>query len=63
MTKKPKASKRRRIPEPRKLTIPDDSYQPRKAEKEKEYDMPGASLKAIRSAFFRPFALQREGKD
>ena len=30
-------------------------HQPRKAEKEEEIDMPGASLEAVRRAFFKPF--------
>ena len=29
-------------------------YQPTKAEKEEEVDMPGASLETVRRAFFRP---------
>ena len=31
-------------------------YQPSKAEKEEEVDMPGASLETVRRAFFRPLA-------
>ncbi len=60
MTDKPT---RRRLPEARTITIPNDSYQPRKAKREKEHDMPGASLKTIRRASFRPFNVRREGAD
>lgn len=56
----PKPRKRQKLPEPRTITLPDETYQPRKAETEKEYDMPGASLKTIRRAFFRPFNVRRE---
>ena len=60
MAKKPK---RRKLPEPRTITLPDQDYQPPKAEQEKEHDMPGASLKTVRSAFFRPINIKREGRD
>ena len=55
-----KPRKRQKLPEPRTITLPEETYQPRKAEQEKEYDMPGAGLKAIRRAFFRPFNVKRE---
>lgn len=45
------------------ITLPNQSYQPTKAAPEKEYDMPGASLKTIRRAFFPPFNVRREGGD
>ena len=61
MAKKPR--KRRNLPEPRTITLPEDSYQPRKAEQEKEHDMPGASLKTVRRAFFRPFTVKRGSTD
>ena len=32
-----------------------------KAEREKQCDMPRASLKTVRRAFFRPFDARREG--
>ena len=50
-------------PKPQTITLPDQSYQPPKAEQEKEHDMPGASLKRVRSAFFRPVKVRREGGD
>ncbi len=46
--------KRRRELPVVELKPPD--YQPTKAEKEEELDMPGASLETVRRAFFRPLA-------
>lgn len=54
-----KTRKRRKLPTPRTVTLPDQTYQPPKAEREKEHDMPGASMKAVRRAFFRPFNVRR----
>ena len=34
---------------------PATKHQPRKAEREEEFDMPGASLGTVRRAFFRAF--------
>ena len=51
MTKK---TEKRKLPEPVDLDLPDREYQPSKAEQEEEYDMPGAKLKALATAFFRP---------
>ncbi len=59
MTDKPK---RRKLPSARTITLPDQNYQPPKAEREREHDMPGASEKTIRSAFFRPINVRREGR-
>lgn len=61
MTDKP--LKRRKLLEPRTITLPAQSYQPSKAQREKEYDMPGASVKTMRSAFFRPVKVRREPAD
>lgn len=58
-----KAPKRRKLPKPRSITLPDQSYQPPKAEREEEHDMPGTSLKTIRRAFFRPFSIRRQSAD
>lgn len=55
-----KSKRRQKLPEPRTITLPHTDYQPPKAEQEKEYDMPCASLKTIRRAFFRPFNIRRE---
>lgn len=60
MTAKKPRKRRQKLPEPRTLTLPDKDFQPSKADMEREYDMPGASLKAIRSAFFRPFNIRRK---
>ena len=60
MTDKPK---RRKLPKARAITLPDQTYQPPKAEREKEHDMPGASLKTVRRAFFRPVNVRREVSD
>lgn len=57
MTDKPG---KRKLPKARTITLPDQDYQPPKAEHEKEYDMPGASLKTVRSAFFRPINVRRK---
>ena len=61
MTDKPR--KRRKLPKPRTITLPDQTYQPPKAEREKEYDMPGASKKTVRRAFFRPVNVRRDDGD
>ena len=55
--------KRRKLPEARTISLPEGTYQPPKAEREKEHDMPEVSLKTARRAFFRPFTVQREGQD
>lgn len=60
MTDKPK---RRKLPKARTITLPAQTYQPPKAEQEKEHNMPGASLKTVRRAFFRPVNVRREGSD
>ena len=54
---------RQPLPEPRTITLPEQDYQPPKAEREKEHDMPGASPKTIRRAFFCPINVQRAGGD
>ena len=64
MTDKPETTrKRKKLPEPQTITLPDQSYQPSKAEREKEHDMPSISLRTARRAFFRPFTIKRESKD
>ena len=54
---------RQKLPEARTITLPDQSYQPPKAEQEKAYNMPGASMRTVRSAFFRPINVRRQGRD
>ena len=60
MTDKPR---KRKLPKARTITLPDQSYQPPKAEREREHDMPGASLKTVRRAFFRPIKVKRKPAD
>ena len=62
MTEKATTAPRRTLPEPRTITVPDPSYQPPKAEQEKEHDMPGADMETVRRAFFRPISVQREDR-
>ena len=56
-------TEKRKLSEPRTITLSDQDYQPPKEEREKEHDMPGASIERVRSAFFRPFNVRREGVD
>ena len=56
-------TRKRKLPKPRPITLPDQSYQPPKAEQEKEHDMPGASKNTVRRAFFRPVNVRRDGGD
>ena len=56
-----KDKQRQALPERRTMTLPDKGYQPRKADQEEGFDMPGATLSTVRSAFFRPFAIKRKG--
>lgn len=60
MTKTPR---KRKLPAARTITLPPETYQPPKAEREKEYDMPVASLKTVRRAFFRPVNVRRKPAD
>lgn len=55
-----KDKQRQTLLEPQTITLPGNDFQPRKADMEEEYDMPGASLDTIRSAFFRPVNVKRE---
>ena len=54
--------KRRKLPKARTITLPDQSYQPPKAEQEKDHCMPGASLETVRSAFVRPVEIERKSR-
>ena len=38
----------------RTISMPSRSYQPSKAEVEREFDMPEADTETVRKAFFRP---------
>ena len=48
------------LPESRTIALPHQDFQPRKTDMEAEYDMPGASMETIRSAFFRPINVEGE---
>ena len=56
-------TRKRKLPQPRTITLPRETYQPPKAEQEKEHDMPCASLKTMRRAFFRSFNVTRKPAD
>ena len=64
MTAKSKRPVRRPvpIPAPSDLAMPREGYQPRKAEREEEFDMPGMSDKQLRETFFRPFRFVKRPK-
>ncbi len=55
-----KMRKRRKLSKPRTITLPDQDYQTPKAEREKEYNMPGVSLEQVRSVFLRPVNVRRK---
>ena len=48
------------IPEEREITLHPRDYQPTKAEKEREIDMPGADIVTVRNAFFRRVRVKEE---
>ena len=56
--KRPRA-KRNEPLEARPIELAPSDYQPSKAELEEEMRFPGASLAAVRRAFFRPFTIRR----
>ena len=47
--------RRKKIPAPIEMRIPDRHYQPSVPEQKEETDMPRLSLKRARSMFMRPF--------
>ena len=51
-------TKRKKIPVPVDLKIPDRQYQPSRAELREEIDMPGLSMKRVRAAFMRSFLFK-----
>ena len=53
MKKKTKRGRPKDIPEEREITLPPRDYQPTKAEKEREINMPGADIVTVRRAFFQ----------
>lgn len=60
MTKRAKPRKRQPLPKPVTITMPPATFQPRKADMGKGYDMPGASVDRVRQAFFRPVKVFHE---
>ena len=52
--------KKKKVLPKRVIHEPDRSYQPSVAEQKKEYDMPKASLRKIKKAFFRPFEFKKD---
>ena len=57
---KAKVSDRRELPAAREIDMPPRDYQPSKAEREEEYDMPGADIVTVRKAFFRRVRVKEE---
>ena len=45
---------------PRVVILRPSSYQPSKAEKEEELDMPEADIETVRAAFFRPIKVKKK---
>lgn len=45
------------LPEARSIDLPPRDYHPSKAEREEAFDMPGADIETVRSAFFRPIRI------
>ncbi|MDE0211005.1 MAG: hypothetical protein OXJ64_14095 [Boseongicola sp.] len=60
MIRKAKTRKRQPMPKPVTITMPSATFQPRKVDMDKEYDMLSASVEQIRRAFFRPVKILRE---
>ena len=63
MAKTPKPRRPKDIPEEREITLPPRDYQPTKAEKEQECDMPGANQATVRRAFFRRVRVKEEAPE
>ena len=53
-------AKKEKLRKPRTIKMPSRDYQPKKAEKEVEFDMPGADVETVRSAFFRPIKDEQQ---
>lgn len=48
------------IPKSIPITLKSSQYQPKKAEKEVETDMPGLTEDQLRDVFFKPFEIKEE---
>ena len=46
-------------PKRKVVEVAESTYQPRRAEMREKVDMPGASLRTVRRAFFRPVVVRR----
>ena len=55
---KAKVSDRRELPAAREIDMPPRDYQPSKAEREEECNMPDADIVTVRRAFFRPVRVR-----
>lgn len=55
-----KDKRRQKLLEPHTITLPGKDFQPRKADMEREFDMPYASMDTLRNAFFRPVNVERK---
>ena len=60
MPEKAESRKRQPLPKPVTITMPDNMFQPKKVDMDREYDMPGASVEKIRQAFFWSVKVLRE---
>ena len=56
-----KVDKRQPLPNLVTITLPECTFQPRKADMNKDYDMLGASVEQVRQAFARPVHVLRDG--
>ena len=56
----PRAHAMTDMPEKPEARIKPRDCQPSKAELEEEYDMPGASMEALRDAFFKPLKSEEK---
>ena len=45
---------------PREIEVPPSDYQPSRAELREEFDMPAASMDAVRKAFLTPVVVRRK---
>ena len=53
-------TKKQKLPDPVEVEMKPPTYQPSKAEKEEEFDMPGMTDDQVRTAFMRPIKVKNE---
>ena len=46
-------------PKRKAVEVAESTYQPKRGEMRERFDMPGASLRTVRRAFFRPVVTRR----